>query len=156
MNPQDPTLITPSQPAPPTQPVVVPGQVPIQPIQPEAMFQPITPPVPAQPPSQFSPAEPVQPITNLPKPKKKSKKPLIIGVSTIVLLFVITGAAIALGGTKKQANTPQQQTAAPEGPQPAAAIDVEQANNSIGQDVTGLDNNKDFPSAELDDKTLGL
>ncbi len=168
MNPQnDPFVINPT-PQEPAQPPVVPGgsAEPIVPA-PESMFQPITPPVPepVQPiatydPGYVQPGMPTQPqpITNLSaKSTKKSKKPLIFGgVLLFVLIVVTVGAIVLSGGGKKADDNTAQQTAAPQGPQPAQAIDIEQASNSISQDVSSHDNAKDFPNDELDDKSLGL
>lgn len=150
MDPQDPTVIVPSPP-------IVPGQPEPVTIPPEGMFQPIAPPGPVPSPGiQQLPGVPIQPITNLPKPHKSNKKPLIFGLVLVLLLLGITVGAVLLGGNKKTNTGTQTQTTTAQGPQPAQAIDVEQASNSISQDISGHDNSKDFPSNELDDKTLGL
>jgi len=144
------------------------------------MFQPITsqgPPPPADslgvpqsqpaflspdpassPPSSYEAPNPIQPITNLGKPtKKKSKKPLILAVIVVgVLLLVTTIVVVIASSSQNNTQNNQQQTEAPQGPQPAQAIDIEQANNSITQDITSHDNNKDFPEDQLSDKNLGL
>lgn len=150
MNPQDPTVISPTPP-------IVPGQAEPVAVPPEVMFQPIAPPGPMPSPvAQQLPGAPIQPITNLPKPPKRNKKPLIVGLTLVGLLIVITVGAVLLGGKKKTNTATQTPTTTLQGPQPAQAIDVEQASNSISQDVSGHDNAKDFPNGELDDKTLGL
>jgi amino acid transporter len=102
--------------------------------------------------------QPIQPITKLPTAKKPSKKlPLIIAGSLVGLLVIITvGAVLLSGGDKQPVQQNTNQTQGLEGPQPAAAIDVEQANNAITQDVTGHDNTKDFPDDMLTDQSLGL
>lgn len=177
MNPQDPMLITPqlSPDAQPTQ-----GAMPPQPggmsspavPAADTMFQPIMSPPPQQAAMdmapngvvtpmagpQFGGQQPIQPMTKLPnQPKKTSpKKPLLIGGILIMLLIVVTVVAVVLGGGKKQTPATTQQTDQAQGPQPAQAIDVEQANNSIGQDVTSFDNAKDFPDNMLDDSSLSL
>lgn len=82
---------------------------------------------------------------------------MVFAATLVLLLIGITVGAIVLGGSKKTSTKPTDTTTStPQGPQPAQAIDVEQASNSITQDVSGHDNSKDFPTAELDDKTLGL
>lgn len=159
MNPQDPMIVRPNQPVGGPQPVA----------QPEQMFQPIVPPEPQtmqqpQPGPQPTPAFPAfsqtppEPITKLPTPpqKKSMKKPLIVATVLILLLGGITAGAVLMSGSKPKQAATQQQTDQPQGPQPAQAIDVEQTNNSINQDVTGFDNTKDFPDTMLDDSALGL
>lgn len=84
------------------------------------------------------------------------KKPIIIALILILLMGGITAGAVLMSGNKTKQTTTQQSTDQPQGPQPAQAIDVEQTNNSINQDVTGFDNTKDFPDTMLDDSTLGL
>lgn len=84
------------------------------------------------------------------------KKPLIIAAILIILIGGITAGAVLLSDAGKNQTPVTQQTDQPQGPQPAQAIDVEQTNNSINQDVTGFDNTKDFPDTMLDDSTLGL
>jgi hypothetical protein len=170
MQPQQPGgVINPSQPQPngPTaqpqmagqdmfQPVMAPYQQPEvtmpfaqnqgQPMQPQPSF-PGNPGVP----------QPIQPITKLPSTKKPSKKlPLIIGGALVGVLLLITVGAVLLSGGDKTAKITETPTQTLDGPQPAAAIDVEQANSAITQDVTGHDNTKDFPEDMLSDKALGL
>lgn len=110
------------------------------------------------PPQPGFPQAPIQPITKLPTSKKPSKKlPLIIGGAIVGILLLITiGAVLLSSGSKKPVQQDAPQTQGLEGPQPATAIDVEQANNAITQDVTGHDNTKDFPDDMLSDKALGL
>jgi amino acid transporter len=105
-----------------------------------------------------APNQPIQPITKLSTNKKPSKKlPLIIAGSVVGVLVLITlGAVLLSGGNKQPVQNNTNQTQAAEGPQPASAIDVEQANNAITQDVTGHDNTKDFPDDMLTDQSLGL
>ncbi len=91
-------------------------------------------------------------------PKAGKSKMMMIVVIAVVLLVVILGAVLMLGkkpakkaATKTPANTSQSQ-----GPQPAKALDVEQSNNSINQDITGLNDDKDYPADQLSDKSLNL
>lgn len=183
MNPQDPMLITPNPSQQPTG-MGQSFQQPAQPNQSTApnpatasMFQPIVPAMPQQPDAMAQPQPmnagpspvgqqrpfpqepvPIQPITKLPQPPKKSsmKKPLIIGGALLGILAIVTVLAIVLSGGKGQQAPTQQQADQPQGPQPAQAIDVEQTNNAINQDVTRFDNTKDFPDNMLDDSSLGL
>ncbi|MCA9333048.1 hypothetical protein KDA00_04220 [Candidatus Saccharibacteria bacterium] len=91
---------------------------------------------------------------------KSSGKPkfLIVLVAGIVILGLMTAVAliVAKPTKKKTTSTSQQATDKNEGPQPAEAIDVEQTNNSINQDVSGLNTDEDYPTTQLDDKALGL
>lgn len=83
---------------------------------------------------------------------------IIAGVSLLLLLIII--AVIASSGQNsadKQANQAQQiDTSQLESLQPAQAIDLEEASNAISQDMSSLDDERDFPADSLDDKTLGL
>lgn len=177
MNPED-SMTNPQQPTFGPQPGqdVQQANVPIPPA--NAMFQPIVPPSPqsvgsfdpsvVQPgtqganPVDFSssdqPFQSPQPMTKLPTPPKKPsiKKPLIVASITILVLVAVTAGAIMFAGGKKQTPVATDQTQQAQGPQPAQAIDVEQTNNSINQDVTGFDNTKDFPDNMLEDTQLGL
>ncbi len=92
----------------------------------------------------------------------KSKKPkfLIVIVAGVVLLGVMTAIAILAAPKKKSnnqnENTNQSQQAENDSLTPAQAIDVEQTNNSINQDISGLNVEDDFPPTQLDDKTINL
>lgn len=144
-------------------------QPPIQPQQPvgpavDMMFQPSTPQGPPtgmdiQPPVMPGVQPPqVQPSTPTPAPSPQgSKKKLLLIVAGVVVILVVVSLVVVLTSSKKsKAPQAQQESTQPEGPQPAQAIDVEQTSNSITQDITGHDNNKDFPADQLGDKHLGL
>lgn len=106
----------------------------------------------AQPPQQ-----PNTPQNSLNPKQSKSKVIPVMIVSVIVLMLITVAAVIATSGSKKSTPKPAvttQQTNV--GPQPAAAIDVDQSNNSINQDMSSLKDEEDFPSTQLDDKSLGL
>lgn len=87
-------------------------------------------------------------------------KLVIIVIAGIVLLFIVGIIALVMssGGSDKAgdktletpANTQSQSL------QPAESIDLEQTNNAISQDMSGLDDESDFPANSLDDKTLNL
>lgn len=91
-------------------------------------------------------------------PKRSSRKPFIIGgVIAGILLLVVIGVVVALSNGKKPVQqAPQEDTSKPEGPQAATAVDVEQSNNAISQDISSVNDDQDFPTDELDDKSLGL
>ncbi len=61
------------------------------------------------------------------------------------------------GGTKPaQKTTGSNQAGQAEGPKGATALDVEQANQSISQDISSINDDQDFPADKLSDKSLGL
>lgn len=90
-------------------------------------------------------------------PAKSSKLPLIIGavVGVIAIIVVIIGVVIASsgGGSKENSETNKSQAAIL---QPATDIELEQINSANTQDMTSLDDEKDYPNDSLEDKTLGL
>jgi len=93
-------------------------------------------------------------------PQPKNYKPfIIIGGVAGVLLLVAIGLVLFLPGNGKK-KTPTQQTSnqsnTSQGPQAASAVDVEQANSSISQDVSGLNDDQDFPVDQLTDHAFGL
>lgn len=95
----------------------------------------------------------------LPPKTKSSKKVFIIGgvVAGIVVLAIIAVVIILSSNNKKPAPaTEHHETTEAEGPQPATAVDIEHANNSISQDISGLNDDNDFPTEQLDDKSLKL
>lgn len=153
--PQGPMVVQPTaqpqQPAPAGQPV-------------DMMFQPSAPQgpsgnLPTQQPAvagQLPPAPQPQVSPSLSPSPKRSKKPLII-IGIIVLVFAAASVAVVLMSSKKSKKPQETQTTnQQQGPQPAQAIDVEQTSNSISQDISGHDNNKDFPADQLTDDKLGL
>lgn len=112
--------------------------------------QPVVVPVPNQP----TPQQPPQ------KSVKNSKKgPLIAAVAGIGAILVLTVAVVLLGGGESTTKQPATQTTTNAQAlllQPAQPIDIEQANNAISQDLSTLNDEEDFPSSSLDDKTLDL
>lgn len=79
----------------------------------------------------------------------------IVGV-VLVLLLVITAAVLSSGGNKKAEQTQKPQTAINASLVPAQSVEIEQINNAISQDLSQIDDERDFPSASLEDTTLGL
>ncbi len=90
----------------------------------------------------------------------KKSKVLIVIVIAVVVLAAITVAGLLLAPkkkpVKKAATTTTKTTDESKGPQPATALDVEQSNNSINQDISNPNDDNDFPPNQLDDKSLGL
>ncbi len=125
--------------------------------------------------TQFMPTNglPVMPATNVAPPNlgtapstvvtgssnKKPKFLLIIGVA-VGLLVAITVLALLMAPkkktTQKASTTKTTNITESNGPQPASALDVEQSNNSINQDISNPNDDNDFPINQLDDKSIGL
>ncbi len=102
-----------------------------------------------------------QPQQGAPLPVKSSgnsRLPLIIAAVVGVLFVLIVGGILVLSSTSKKTVKPtvdpNQNTQ--QGPQPATSIVIEQTSNSISQDISGQNDDKDLPDTMLDDKTLGL
>lgn len=106
--------------------------------------------------------QPQSTVTSTPLPstgKKRSKGPIIIGiVAGIMLILVVLAVVLQGGGKDNDANKPAspESTTTPQALQPATSIELQQVDNSLSQDLSALDDEKDFPNASLDDKTLGL
>lgn len=113
---------------------------------------------------EFNPNIP-KPVTNFPQAEKPNtsktgipKKIIIIGATigiSILLMIII----VVVSMSKKSDTSTQPETPVPSQslvPEPATASGLQQTNTSISQDLSGLDNAKDFPATRLDDKTLGL
>ncbi len=115
-------------------------------------------PSPAGTPSPVAPTPLTYPLQ--PRRKKNNHLALVIGlIVSLLLLVAIISAVFVLGSQKKTptpAANPDEQTVEPEGPQPATAVDTEQTNNAISQDITSVNDDKDLPANQLDDRTLGL
>jgi hypothetical protein len=90
----------------------------------------------------------------------KKSKVLIVIVIAVIVLAGITVAGLLLAPKKKPAKKATTNTTKTtnesKGPQPATALDVEQSNNSINQDISNPNDDNDFPPNQLDDKSLGL
>ncbi len=89
-----------------------------------------------------------------------SNRKLIIAGALIGLLTLIIIILIVLLATGDKAPAPAKETTSEtsqsQGPQPASAIDIEQTNNAISQDISGLNDDQDFPADKLNDKNLKL
>lgn len=120
---------------------------------------------PAQQP--LSPNQPVQsqaPITSSAnKPKQKLKLPkgpalaaIIGGVIVLILLVVVLIANAGKSPSKTSDDPVVDRNTRPEFLLPAESVQMEQTNNALSQDLSGLDDEKDLPTNSLDDQTLGL
>jgi hypothetical protein len=87
--------------------------------------------------------------------------PLVISLAAGVLLLIIIVVVIAAAGGKKPASkqtstTQNSTTNSDQLTQKASSLDLQQINNAMSQQISGLDNNKDFSADQLSDKTLGI
>jgi hypothetical protein len=103
------------------------------------------------------------PPANSSAPKKDNRKlkKAILSVELIIVIIVV-GLAF-LGGFNIGRNTNpsevtvvQETFVGAEGPRPASALDVERIVNSIGQDMSSLSEDEDFPLTDLTNRNLGL
>lgn len=110
-------------------------------------------------------AQPVpqaQGVVGAPVQTAKSSGPnklLIVAIAGVVLVVILGVIALLLSGSDTQkAKQPNDQTdtSQAESIQPAQALDVQQAGNAISQDLSDLDDEKDFPANALDSKALNL
>lgn len=113
---------------------------------------------------QISPAEQTgQPnfasmTANVPTPNK-SRIPLILVAVIGAVVFLGLGLGIGVALNKKTPSkkaTDLTKNAQNQGPLPATEIGVTQTSNSISQDISANNEDKDLPPTMLDDKTLGL
>ncbi len=92
-------------------------------------------------------------------PVTKSRKKLIIIASVVGgVIFLLIIAVILGGGSKQPTSTkaPTSKTTETQALKPAQAIEIEEANNALSQDLSSTDDEKDLPAASLEDKTLSL
>lgn len=112
-------------------------------------------------PNPYASAEPPPPQPEAPPAPPLSKKPLlliggviltiILGLSIIAVVVMSKSGPSTKPATKKaDATNPVQQL---EG---ASALDIEQINQSISQDISSLNDGQDFSADKISDKTLGL
>lgn len=113
----------------------------------------------SQPPVYQTPVPPSSPghQSGMPSSDNKTKK-LIIIIGALLGVFVILAIIVVVsgGGKKKQAEQPAQNTETQSLVKEPTAIDVENVNNSISDDVTNLSTDNDFPADNLSDEKLEL
>jgi hypothetical protein len=120
---------------------------------------PTQPSLPQQPPLAPNPYAQTQPDFQPPSDSGDSKTiKLLIAIIALVALFVII--AIVVFATRGAQDSPSH-TAQDVEPgsfyvQEPDAVDVENVSNSIGDDVSGLNTDTDFPEDNLTDDNLGL
>ncbi len=137
-------------------------------------------PQPNQPPQQtFRPDQPPQTVGGLPpqpqQPTNQSSDPygagdfntpggdnktkkLLIVIAALIGLFVVIAIVVLAfkGGNKPSSNQPQQTTSGDFYVKEPKAVDVESVNNSISDNISGLNTDADFPEDNLSDQNLGL
>ncbi len=88
-----------------------------------------------------------------------NKLPLVLGIVAAIELLLIIGLLIAVAAkpkTSKTANNNAGNTSQSQGPTAATSTSVQTGSDSISQDISGLNDDKDFPTKALDDSSLGL
>lgn len=123
--------------------------------QPGQTFGPGSQPPSFQVPVPPSSSEPQQPIPQ--RGDKKTKKIIIVlagllGIFLVLVIFVLLSG----GDKKKQAEEQPQNTQTQSLIKEPTAIDIENTNNSISDDVTNLSTDSDFPADNLSDEKLEL
>lgn len=93
-----------------------------------------------------------------PIPGAKNKKLFIVIGAAVGFLVLVTVIAVLLsGGDKKPGTeTPAADSTKTQLLEPSNALDIEQINNSVNQEMSNLSNDRDFPAEQLSDKALGL
>jgi hypothetical protein len=114
---------------------------------------------PFQQPSQpcvVMPTTPAAPESGPPK----SKLLLLIGIAAVIELLVIIGLAVAVvtnsGTTKTPATAKSADDSSQTGPTAATSSSVQLTDDSISQDLSNLNEDKDFPADKFSDKSLSL
>ncbi len=90
--------------------------------------------------------------------QQKSKKKLfiVIGAAVSVLVLLLIVVLVFSSSNPEKGVKEVEQTPTSNGPVPATAISTEQLNNSISQDLSGVDDETTFPVDQLSDDALGL
>lgn len=125
-------------------------------IRPQSMFNPtVTPGQPAPPPPPQQPINSPPPFSSDDDARKKRLLTVIgAGAAAFVLLIIIV-VVMTSGGNKSANNNVAQETQTGILIEPTA-LDIENANNSINSDITSLNDDNDFPQADLSDTNLQL
>lgn len=92
--------------------------------------------------------------------KKGPNKLLLAAIGGVLLVVILGIVAVALSGgddkSKQKATQTQQTGAQTQSLLPAQSLEIEQINNAISQDLSRIDDEKDFPATSLENQTLGL
>lgn len=101
------------------------------------------------------------PQSSSPEPltPKKNRLPFIIAGVLVGLLLILTLIGVFASKSKTPTTIKPAASTSDSGSNallPATAIGIEQASNSISQDLSGINDDNDFPPNKLDDRSLGL
>jgi hypothetical protein len=87
----------------------------------------------------------------------KTKKLIIIIAALVGLLIIVAIVVLAFsGGGDSPANQTEEQVSGDFYVKEPTAVDVESVNNSISDNISGLNTDADFPEDNLSDQNLGL
>lgn len=109
-----------------------------------------------------SPDRPTQSAAQFSAPldngSKKSKKIMIV-LGGIIVVFAVIAIAVYLTSSVKKSQAPAPASKA--GPtknlyKEPTAVEIENLNNSVSDDITNMSTENDFPSDRLSDKSLRL
>lgn len=95
---------------------------------------------------------------NMPTPKKFGT-PIILITVIVAVIFLGVGLGIGIAVSSKKPATKAVDTTQNDqnqGPLPANQVGITQTSNSISQDISANNEDKDLPATMLDDKTLDL
>ncbi len=110
-------------------------------------------------PAPVSPVNPTSPngsvfVPPVKQPKRRLPVVLVIlTITNIILIAAIFGLVLSSPDNNKVVSPLKTDTS---GVSPATNIDIESINNGLSQDIGSLNNDEDFPTNKLDDKSLGL
>ena len=93
------------------------------------------------------------------QPAPKNRLMLIIGVLAVLELLVIITLAIAVASkSNSTSNTPKTSSdnSQAQGPTAATSSSVQLTDDSITQDLSSLNDDKDFPADKFSDQSLNL
>jgi hypothetical protein len=109
--------------------------------------------------------QPVQPPPNVPvevEPDNSSKNRIIIIIAVVsVIILAVAGlviiAALSSDSTNKKSGTAKDQAITKlKGPEAATSESVQLVDDLISQDISSLNDDKDFPADKLSDRNLNL
>lgn len=87
----------------------------------------------------------------------KSKKILMTLIGLVIISVIIIVVAILIsGGNKTPQNAVEDSTTINDLYKEPTAIEIENLNNSVSDDITNLSTDADFPSDKLSDDSLNL
>jgi hypothetical protein len=109
---------------------------------------------PYQPPVEPVPPPPAQPPGSSGPSLKKAL--VIAGVVTLLILLAVLLAAMSSAPKQAKPQASNTQNSVNDGPQPATASRVQIIDSTISQDISILNDERDFSADKFSDKNLGL